>query len=215
MDIIFLGHSSFKISGKTASVLTDPFDPNTVGLKFPKVSADIVTISHDHNDHNQVNLVSDVKRVIKGPGEYEIAGISIIGFSSFHDDKKGEVRGKNTIYIFEIDGLRIAHLGDLGHNLDDEMVSGIGDINILLIPVGGEYTIGPAIALGIVQNIEPDIVIPMHYQMEGLNPEVFSKLENLDGFLKEVGVTVERLDKLTVKKEELGETKKIVILAKK
>lgn len=215
MEITFLGHSSFKLKGKTGSVVTDPFDPQMVGLKYSGVEGDIVTVSHEHDDHNQVSLVRNVKKVISGPGEYEILGISILGFPSFHDDKEGSVRGKNTIYVFEIDGLRIAHLGDLGHALSEELVEDLGDIDILMVPVGGEYTIGPDEATNVVSAIEPTIVIPMHYQMPGLKPETFSKLTPVDSFLKEVGLTSENLPKLIVKKEELGEDKKVVVLEKK
>lgn len=215
MDITFLGHSSFKLKGKSGSVVTDPFDPQMVGLTYHSVDADIVTVSHDHNDHNQISLVRNVKKVISGPGEYEILGISIIGFPSFHDDKEGSLRGKNTIYVFEIDGLRLSHLGDLGHNLSEELVEDLGDIDILMVPVGGEYTIGPDEATGVVQSIEPSIVIPMHFAMQGLRPETFSKLTPVDSFLKEVGLMSENLPKLVIKKEELGEDQKVVVLEKK
>lgn len=215
MDITFLGHSSFKLKGKLGSVVTDPFDPKMVGLTYAGVEGDIVTVSHDHNDHNQVSLVRNVKKVISGPGEYEILGISIMGFPSFHDDKGGSLRGKNTIYVFEIDGLRLSHLGDLGHSLSQELVEDLGDIDILMVPVGGEYTIGPDEATSVVVSLEPSIVIPMHYQMPGLMPEMFSKLTPVDSFLKEVGLTSENLPKLVVKKEELGEDQKVVVLENK
>lgn len=215
MDITFLGHSSFRIKGREASVITDPFDPQMVGLKYSGAEADIVTVSHEHKDHNQVSLVKGVKKVVAGPGEYEIMGVSIIGLPSFHDDKKGALRGKNTIYVIEMDGLRIAHLGDVGHELSEETVEALGDIDILLVPVGGEYTVGPNEAAGIVRSIEPTLVIPMHYQMPGLKPETFAKLFPLEPFLKEMGLSSETLPKLVVKKEELGEEQKVIILEKK
>jgi len=146
---------------------------------------------------------------------FSFLGISILGFPSFHDDRKGSVRGKNTIYVFEIDGLRLAHLGDLGHALSEELVEDLGDIDILMVPVGGEYTIGPDEAANVVSAIEPTIVIPMHFQMPGLKPETFSKLTPVDSFLKEVGLTNVNLPKLILKKEELGEDKKVVVLEKK
>ena len=188
MEIIYLGHSSFKIKGKTASVVTDPFDPKMVGLKYSSPEADIVTVSHNHNDHNQTQLVKNVKKIIDGPGEYEIQGISIIGFNSFHDAKKGEVRGKNTIYVFEVDGIRIAHLGDLGHSLSEELVGDIGDIDILMLPIGGVYTISSSVAAEIVRSVEPTIIIPMHFKVEGINSENFLRLESVESFLKEVGL---------------------------
>lgn len=215
MDITFLGHSSFKLKGRSGTVITDPFDPAMTGLKFPPNEADIVSISHDHSDHNQALLVAGVKKVITGPGEYEIMGISIIGFPSYHDEKEGSLRGKNTIYVYEMDGLRLAHLGDLGHKLSGETVEDMGRIDILMIPVGGEFTIGPNEATSLVQAIEPTVVIPMHFQTPGLRTETFSKLEGVESFLKEVGLKVETLPKLSLKKEELGEDQKVVVLEKR
>ena len=212
MDISYLGHSSFRIRTKNATVITDPFDPGMVGLKFAKQSADIVTISHDHKDHNNLDDVKEVKKVVNGPGEYEIMGVSIIGMQTYHDEEKGAKRGKNTVYIFEADELTVCHLGDLGHKLSDKEVEELGDIDVLLIPVGGEYTIGPTQAAELVRSIEPKIVIPMHYQTEGLNPDGFSMLKDAEAFLSEVGLTPERLPKLVVKKSELPEEQKAVIL---
>jgi len=215
MDITFLGHSSFRLKGKTATVVTDPFDPEVVGLKFPKVIADIVTVSHQHEDHNQADLVKGVKRLVSGPGEYEIMGVSIIGIPTFHDEKKGAKRGKNTIYVYEMDGLRLVHLGDLGHKLHEKILEKIGDIDILMVPVGGEYTIGPTEAVEVARAIEPKMVIPMHYQMPGLNPATFAKLSSTKPFLAEIGLLVEKTDKLSVKKENIGEESKVILLEKK
>ena len=212
MDISYLGHSSFRIKTKTANIVTDPFDPKMVGLKFSGVEADIVTISHHHEDHGKAELVKGVKKIVDGPGEYEIMGVSIIGFASFHDDKKGAERGANTIYVFEADSLRLAHLGDLGHVLTQELIESMGDIDILMIPVGGVFTIGPQEAVAIVREIEPKIVIPMHYQVPHLNPDTFSKLLGVEQFLKEVGLQTENLPKLSINKEEFGEGSKAVVL---
>jgi len=215
MEISYLGHSFFRIKGKTAILVTDPFDEKMVGLKYPRTKADIVTISHDHDDHNHLEKITDIKRVVDGPGEYEISGVSIIGINTYHDDKKGEKRGKNTIYVIEMDGLRIAHLGDLGHALSGRVLEEMGSIDILMVPVGGEYTISPAKATEVVRSIEPTIVLPMHYQRKGLKKEVFGKLEKVDSFLTDIGLSVERLQKLSVKKENIGEDKKVVILGNK
>ena len=212
MEISYLGHSSFRIRTGSGFVVTDPFDPKMVGLKYTGVEADIVTVSHDHQDHNQYQLVKGVKRVVSGPGEYEIAGISIIGIPSFHDDKKGELRGRNTIYVIEAEGLRLCHLGDLGHALSQELVQEIGEVDILMVPVGGEFTIGPKEASQVVIDIEPKIVVPMHFSLPGLNKEVFSKLSSVDEFLKELSLPTERLSKLSIKKEELAEESKAVVL---
>lgn len=213
MDITFIGHSSFRIKGKSASVVTDPFDSKSVGLNFPKVNADIVTISHDHDDHNKHELVKDVRKVVAGPGEYEIMGISIIGIRTFHDNKKGKDRGVNTIYLMEIDGMHLVHLGDLGHGLEQKVIEDIGDVDVLMIPVGGEYTIDHTLAAKIVQTIEPRITIPMHYQMKGLNKATFAKLTGVDDFVKEVGLPVEKTDKLSVKAFSQPEEQKVVVLS--
>lgn len=215
MDITYLGHSSFRLRGKAASVVTDPFDPGKVGIKFPKVSADIVTVSHDHFDHNNVGAINDVKRVVDGPGEYEISDVSIIGVPTFHDDKKGNERGKNTVYILEIDQLRIVHLGDLGHKLSEDMLEEIGNVDILMLPVGGVYTIGPSEAAEVARSIEASITIPMHYLQKGMNKESFGKLSGVEDFLKDISMTVEKTDKLKIKKSDLGEDQKVVVIEKK
>lgn len=213
MDVLFLGHSSFNIKTKNASIVTDPFSPEAVGIRFPKLSATVVTVSHEHDDHNKADLVDGVKKVINGPGEYEIEGMSIIGLPSFHDNKKGQERGKNTIYIYEIEGLRLAHLGDLGHKLTDDMVESMGELDVLMIPVGGVYTIGSHEAVEITRAIEPKIVIPMHYQVPGLNPAVFSGLTDEKPFIAELGLAVRHEKKLSLKAGSLSdEGQEIVVL---
>lgn len=205
MNITYLGHASFKLDFKSASVVTDPFDKSRVGLPFKKQKATIVTVSHDHFDHNKTENVSDVKREVSGPGEYDIEGISIIGIPSFHDDKNGEERGKNTIFIFEAEDLRIAHLGDLGHNLSEKQLSSIGDIDVLMIPVGGVYTIDDAKAAEVARAIEPDIIIPMHYKQPGM-AESFKDLKTADPFINEMGVKLEKISgKFSVRKSDLVE----------
>lgn len=215
MEIVYLGHSSFRIKGKKTTLLTDPYNPDAVGFSYKKVSADIVTISHQHDDHNYLELVTDVKRVVDGPGEYEISGVSIIGISSYHDDKQGKERGKNTIYVIEMDGLRLVHMGDLGHTLKEKEVEALGTIDILMIPTGGEYTIGPAQASEITRAIEPSITIPMHYKTAGLTKDLSAKLSEVAPFISDLGFPVEKVDKLSVKRESLGEEQKIIVLEKR
>ncbi len=225
MDITYYGHSSFKITASSSplgvrqkvSVVTDPFDPKMVGLKFPSVEGDIVTVSHDHADHNSIDKVTGYKKVVNGPGEYEILGVSIMGYPTYHDAKNGQERGKNTVYTIEVEGLRLAHLGDLGHTLSDDLIDELGDVDILMLPVGGFYTIGPKEATEIITKIEPYYVIPMHYSVDGLNEDIKSKLAPIDDFLKESGLTVERFPKFLIKKEDILEeqTTKIVVLEKK
>ncbi len=217
MDITYLGQSSFKIKTKSATVVTDPFDSKFLGIKFPSTEGDIVTISHDHGDHNNSEVVSNSKKVITGPGEYEVMGVSIIGIGTFHDGAKGEERGKNTIYIIEAEGLRIAHLGDLGHDLDTHILDQIGAIDILLVPVGGHYTINSKEASSVVSKIDPYYIIPMHYKVDGMRPDISANLEPVDNFLKETGLPVENLPKFSLKKDEIGEdqNEKIVVLERK
>ncbi len=217
MDITFLGHSSFRIKTKSATVITDPYDPQMVGLKYSGVEGDIVTVSHDHRDHSATEKVSGVKKIISGPGEYEVSGISILGFQSFHDGKQGAERGKNTIYVYEADGLRLAHLGDLGHTISDDLVSQMGTIDILMIPVGGFYTIGPKEAAEVTSKIDPYFIIPMHYKIAGMSPSLGDKLEPVESFIKEAGVTVENLPKFSIKREDIIEDQstKVIVLEKK
>lgn len=217
MEITYLGHSSFKIKTKTATVITDPFDPKMVGLKYSGVEGEIVTVSHDHADHNDVDKVTGVKKVVNGPGEYEISGVSIMGYRTSHDDKDGAERGENTVYVIEAEGLRVVHLGDIGHVLSDELLEEIGDIDVLMIPVGGFFTIDPKVAIEIITKAEPHFVLPMHYNTEGLLGEFAEKLLPLENFLKESSLPVENLPKFTLKKEDILEDQntKVIVLERK
>jgi L-ascorbate metabolism protein UlaG (beta-lactamase superfamily) len=213
MDITCLGHSSFRIRGKSATVVTDPYAPE-VGLKFPRhIQADIVTVSHDHKDHNAVEQIEGAPHVVRGPGEYEIKGIAVIGLPVFHDTEKGALRGRNTIYRIEIDGVSIVHLGDLGHNLTSDQVDELDGVNILMIPVGGLHTIDASAIADIISDIEPSIVIPMHYGRKELNQEIFGKLTPLSQFLKEIGKegTVP-VPKLVISKDKLPTEMQVVVL---
>jgi len=215
MDIYYLGHSSFQIVGKNATVVTDPFDEKMVGLKYPKINADIVTVSHQHGDHNNVDLIENPDRVISGPGEYEIKKVSIFGIPSYHDDKKGAERGKNTIYVIETDNVRIVHLGDLGHKLSEADVDSMGEVDVLMVPIGGDYTIGPKDAADTVRSIEPKVVLPMHYQTSGLNQETFSALEGLEPFVSELGFKKEEQKKLSISESSLNTEEQVIVLLEK
>ncbi|MFZ5366265.1 MAG: MBL fold metallo-hydrolase [Patescibacteria group bacterium] len=215
MEISYLGHSSFKIRGKTTTLVTDPYSSEMTGLKFPKVEADILTISHEHEDHNKKELVLGSPFVISGPGEYEVKNVSIFGISSFHDSKEGSERGQNTIYLIEIDGIRICHLGDLGHKLSDLALQELNGVDILFVPVGGIFTLGPRQGAEVISQLEPKIVIPMHYNFPGLNPSVFGKTQTLDDFLHEMGEKAQVLPKLTVTGDKLPEEMQIIVLERK
>jgi len=187
MEINWLGHSCFKIRGRQASIVTDPYPPN-LGYSLGKPTADIVTISHQHPSHNYHQGVGGEPRLITVPGEYEIKGVLIIGIATFHDAEGGQKRGKNTIYVMDVDGVAICHLGDLGHVLTAEQVEEIDDVDVLLLPVGGASTIDASMAAEVIRQLEPKVVVPMHYKTPVLNRE----LGPVEKFLKEMGI--ERLD---------------------
>lgn len=214
MDITSLGHSSFRLRGKSASVVMDPFTADHVGIPFPKhTGADIVTVSHEHEDHNAISVVEGNPFVIFGPGEYEIKGVGIVGIGVYHDDLKGVSRGKNTIYRIEIDGISLVHLGDLGHELSASEVDSLDGVDVLFVPTGGVYTVGPAQAAKVVQEIEPTFVIPMHYDRPGLDQKIFGGLSGVDAFLKEMGkAEVAPQPKLTITKDKLPEEMQVVVL---
>lgn len=213
MEIIHLGHSSFRLRGKIATVITDPFDPEFIGLKFPKLTGDIITISHQHKDHNFTDNILENPVIIAGPGEYEIKGVRIIGIATFHDDQKGEKRGKNIIYRIEIDGIAVVHLGDLGHKLDDKEIELLGEVDILLIPTGGNYTLPLKDAAEVVSKLEPRIIIPMHYSIAGLNSELTAALLPVEKFLQEMGKEgVASQPKLTVSKDKLPVEPTMIVL---
>ena len=183
MEISWLGHSCFKLKGRQATVITDPYSPD-LGYSLGKPTAHIVTVSHQHPGHSYIQDIGGEPRLVTRPGEYEINGILITGIAAFHDRERGQSRGKNTVYLMEIDEVSVCHLGDLGHVLNDEQVEEIDDVDVLLIPVGGVSTINASVAAEIVRQVEPKAVIPMHYKTEAISRE----LESVDRFLKEIGV---------------------------
>ena len=215
MEIKYLGHSSFFIKTKTAKVVTDPFDPQMVGLKFPKTEADIVTVSHSHSDHNYRAGVKEGTLFLDWPGEYEKQEVRVRGYSSFHDNKQGADRGENILFKIEAENISVLHCGDLGHMLDDATVELIGAVDVLIIPTGGIYTIGAEEAVKIVQEVEPSIVVPMHFGRPELNPATFKDLAPVETFLKAFGAKdTQTIDKLTIKKEDINpEDMHVVVLS--
>jgi len=214
MDIFPLGHSSFRIKGKTVTVVTDPFDGSMVGFPFPKhVAGDIVTVSHEHADHNQTTLVEGNPYIVDGPGEYEIKGVGIIGIPLFHDDKKGATRGEITAYHMEIDGINIVHLGDIGAPLTSDDVEKLDGVDILFVPVGGSVTLDQNQIASVISEIEPMIVIPMHYKTLRHNPKVFSDLMPISAFLKTMGKEeIVPVPKFSTTKDKLPTEMQIVVL---
>ena len=204
-----MGHSCFRIKGSQAIVITDPYPPG-LGYSLGKQTADIVTVSHQHPSHMYTEAISGEPRIVSGPGEYEISGVLIIGIATFHDSVRGQTRGKNTVYLMEIDGISICHLGDLGHVLSSEQVEEIGDIDVLLLPVGGVSTINAAMAAEVIRQLEPKVVIPMHYK----TPLLKRELDPVDDFLREMGVgQVEPRARLSVSRTNLPPGTQVFILS--
>ncbi|OGD62542.1 hypothetical protein A2160_05850 [Candidatus Beckwithbacteria bacterium RBG_13_42_9] len=219
MQINYLGHSSFRIKTKTATLVTDPYSPE-VGFKMPKVTADIVTVSHQHFDHNYTEGVAPSQEggkpfLITGPGEYEIKEVSIHGVSLYHDNQKGEENGKTTAFVITAEEMVLCHLGDLGHTLTTRQQEIIGEIDVLFIPVGGGKSLDAGKAAEVVNQLEPKIVVPMHYKTPDHAPR-FAKLAEVDAFLKEMGTAKKELDKLILSKSELEEKEmEVVVLENK
>ncbi len=215
IDIWFLGQACIKVKGKGATLVFDPYDSNFVGLKPLKTEADIVCVTHDHGDHNSVESVkgADGKSpfIISGPGEYEISGINIVGVDSFHDDEQGAKRGKNTIYHATVDDVNLVHLGDLGQKkLTQSQIEELSGCDVLFIPVGGVYTIEAKDAPDIISQLEPSIVVPIHYKLPGLKVD----LAEVSEFLKVMGKeNVEPASKLSVSKDRLPEELEVAVLA--
>lgn len=220
--ITWAGQACFQISisnskEHSAQIVIDPFDEKT-GLKIPKLEGDILMVTHDHFDHNNVKAVKPLSReagkaiMITGPGEYEISGVFIKGIPAFHDNSQGKERGKVTIYTIEAEDMRFCHLSDLGQDqLTDEQLEQIGQVDILMVPVGGGgFTIDGQGASKIISQIDPKIVIPMHYNLPGLK----IKLDSVDKFKKAVGKnSIEPQDKLQIKSSALPkEGMEIIIL---
>lgn len=209
MDITWLGHSCFRIKGNQAVIITDPFPPE-LGYSLGKQTANIVTVSHQHPSHSYVKDIGGEPKLITGPGEYEISNVLIIGIDTFHDSVKGQSRGKNTVYLMEIDGVAVCHLGDIGHVLSDEHVEEMGNVDVLLLPVGGVSTINAAMAAEVIRKLEPKAVIPMHYKTPMLNRE----LDPVDGFLKEMGMgQVEPRPKLSLSRSNLPVSTQVFVLS--
>ena len=208
MDISWLGHSCFRIKGKQTTVITDPYSP-TLGYSLGKPTAHIVTVSHQHPGHSYTQGIGGEPRPVTGPGEYEISGVLIIGINTFHDAEGGIKRGKNTVYLIEVDEIAICHLGDLGHVLTAEQVEEMDNVDVLLLPVGGVSTINAPMAAEVVRQLEPKVVIPMHYKTRALKWE----LESVDKFLKEIGVKqVSSQPKLSFSKPSLPDNTQVFLL---
>lgn len=174
MDLRYCGHSTFCLTSDGKTIMFDPFNDD-IGYPKPGLAPDAVIISHEHFDHNNVGLIQGSPKVIRGLADEgknwaklddRVGSVRITGVPTYHDAEQGAARGKNTVTILEVEGMRVVHLGDLGHLLSDEQVKAIGKVDVLMIPVGGHYTIGPAEADQVIGQLKPRVVIPMHFKTE-------------------------------------------------
>lgn len=208
LEITWLGHACFRLRSKEGVVVTDPYGPS-LGLALGKPTADIVTVSHHSPHHAHVAGVGGSPRVIEGPGEYEVHNIAITGVQTQRLSETGQPVGMNTVYLYEMDDLVVCHLGDLGRKLSESEAEEMPDVDILLVPVGGVGTLNAAQASEVISQLEPKLVVPMHYKADGANLE----LDGVDRFLRELGVTdAEPQPKLTIAKSNLPETMQVVVL---
>lgn len=210
MTITWYGQACFRLESKDTRVLIDPFDKK-IGLREPRINDAIVLVTHEHYDHNNVGELEGSAFIVRGPGEYEKSGVQIVGIASFHDNTQGSERGLNTVYVIKFDDITLCHLGDLGqHELTDEQVETIGGVDILFVPVGGVYTINGTEAVGIVKQIEPKIIIPMHYKVPGLT----INLEGPQAFLKEIGMKSEEAETFRITAKALPQEEMKLVMFK-
>jgi L-ascorbate metabolism protein UlaG (beta-lactamase superfamily) len=179
LQIRWHGHACWEITNDR-TLVTDPHDGKSIGIPAPTVAGDIILVSHDHYDHNSVKSVEkDGSKVVTDPRKRTIDDIEIRGVESFHDEASGAKRGENIMYQFTVDGIKFCHLGDLGHDLNNESIERIGEVDVLFIPIGGTFTVDDKQAWDIIKKINPKIIVPMHYKIGGLSLPI----TGIDGFL--------------------------------
>jgi L-ascorbate metabolism protein UlaG (beta-lactamase superfamily) len=207
MEITWYGRACFRLKGREATVITDPCPPST-GFVAGKHDVDLLTISHAHPDHAYTRSIT-AGLTLTRPGEYEYRDLLITGVRAFHDGERGQQRGENMIFAVEIDGVHVCHLGDLGHLLSEEQLAELGPIDVLLVPVGGNFTISPAEAAEVVAQVSPKIVIPMHFAVDGASAD----LQGPERFLHELAVSEPvRQPKAVVHASSLPDESQVVLL---
>ena len=209
MKIKWFGQACFLITSNNGiRIITDPFD-HRLGYDVPSVEADIVTASHDHYDHNNVASVKGEFIRIDKPGKFLAKGIDIVGVETFHDESKGSKRGKNTVFKFSVDGINICHCGDLGHVLSDEQAERLGKVDILLVPVGGTYTVNAVKAWEIVKQLNPVVTIPMHFKTKAISLPI----EGVERFLSVAGKGLKTgKQEIELDKSNISDFKGVVLL---
>jgi L-ascorbate metabolism protein UlaG (beta-lactamase superfamily) len=210
MEITWFGHSCFRLTERSlATVVTDPFDSDTVGYEPLKLKADSVTVSHDAPGHNYISAIKGTSHIIDGPGEFEIGGVFITGVQTDGSGKKNVDKPRNTLYVFDYMGITVAHLGDLRTVPSQAEIEALGTVHLALVPVGDGGSLNAAKAAEVVSLLEPNIVIPMHYH----TPAAKVPLDRLDKFLKEMGLhEAETVASLKVSKSSLPDETKVVVL---
>jgi len=200
LQIRWHGHSCFEITNDM-TLVTDPHDGKSIGIPTPSVAGDIILVSHDHFDHNSIKTVEkEDSKVIKDDRKRNISNIEIRGIETFHDDARGAKRGKNIMYKFAMEGINFCHMGDLGHELDEETVQKIGVVDILFIPVGGNFTLDDKQAWNVINKIKPRIIVPMHYRIGGLSMPI----AGIDPFLNKSKYKVLKVgNEIDIEKEDL------------
>jgi len=207
-EIRWLGHNSIRIRAKEATILIDPVGPVT-GYSPSKQTADLVLITHHHDGHANLASVKDPYQIVDGPGEYEMHDVSVIGIRTYHDAKQGKERGKNTMYVIEVEGMRFAHLGDLGHDLTEQQAEALEEVDVLFVPAGGGNVIPPDHAAEIVARVAPKSVIPVQYRTERGDAD----LATVDAFVKQLGVEApEPQAKLVLKSSDLADALQLFLL---
>ena len=212
MIIEYLGHSCFKLTESTGTtIVCDPYSEDAVGYAMPKVEADVVTVSHHHSDHDVINNVGGTPVIIDKEENYDSDGVEINSIKSFHDASRGKKRGENLIFKFRMDGIDVCHLGDLGEKCSSDLIETLLPVNVLLIPVGGNYTIDAEMAKEYVDRIMPDIVIPMHYRTKDCKIDIDKVDEFLELFDEDI---IEEMDgnSIELSRTDLSGETKIVVL---
>lgn len=206
LQIRWHGHSCFGITNEI-TLVTDPHDGKSIGIHAPNVTGDIVLVSHDHYDHNSVKSVEkEGSKVITDTRKRNISNVEIKGIESFHDECRGEKRGNNIIYKFTVEDITFCHLGDLGHDLDEDTVQKIGDVDILFIPIGGTFTLDAKQAWRIIKKVKPRIAVPMHYKIGGLSLPI----TGIEPFLEESKYEILKVgNEIDIEKEDLPEDPEI------
>ncbi len=220
MNIQYYGHSCFKITTKPEGratqevvIFLDPFE-KSIGLRPPTGKADLVLCTHKHYDHHNVSAIkpkekNDKLLVLDTPGEYSVKKVDIIGIDSFHDKENGKERGRNTIFVLNTENIKLVHLGDLGTDLSTEQREKLGEVDVLMVPIGGKYTIDGKEASMLIRKVEPHLIIPMHYKVKGLKIDIADEKE----FCGEMGnCPQEKVNKISLKKKDLAEKNMEIVL---